>query len=1008
MTKKISILFCRRPGPLTVYLFIPYSNPNREYLGIGATSFVNPPEILFALLTKIHTLLVLPGKSTLALLLTDDQSLRAVEESDEFTVIHDTPVRSVIGTTTTVSHTTFPEPFFDKVKDVVYYDCPGFGDSRQAKPHIEIANAIFLKRVAEHAETLKVLVVVNHFSVRRGADRIDFLETLTHLNNLFNVTSFSGGIGLVVTKVEHHASDEKVVSNIARFLKEVQENLQITSSQDELEPRKLLIEEFLQKGDNGTYDRISIFRRPTTPGLLSTNQPIQKNKKAIQEMVDALAAIRHSNDDVGYVLSTKARLLIKKVHEQLEDQTMEEIRSWSESMEKALVGMLDQNSTLHEAWSASQLEANFELSRLPLMQEMLSLQHITDYMSRFQPSIDHEAEDVVSNNARAMEFLQKVDARINAGSWTEAHQVLQRTSEKIEKSLKNSFGSVLDNLVTHLRKQYPKSFPSTEVSSTEQLTTYVQRHLGCIANHQQGNVKKWQVNSTTDKTETVNNTESLLSCFEVIKSDDKIKEVEWLKEKSILITQFPVERYELFNRRLWLPMEVFFRSFLLMINRFSVKFDEVKEELVVHGDVLSIKKVVNSPDLAVYRGKMKKLSIIARHTIFLDTEVNGTDLNQGESLDLTIISPIWWASPGHKINLDGKPGARYPNTTRLFGAHGRPGVRGGNAGNFHGLGLDFRGTKLNVSAKGGNGGPGEDGADGEPGKQGISVETPSCNPTLDSHVTIVGGKYGYVCRSPSSNVIQHTCKPGDIAAFNGGPGSPGSEGGHGGQGGYGGQGGRVSVWRQGEGQYVSGSCDGGQWMVHEVFETGAKGLDGQGGIGGQGGLEGVETNFEVKTAQLGLRRTKRFWPLLFMAAWGATAGSIATNFISENKRSGSPTTYQPVVHHVQVVCSLERLGVQNHTTLSSRASPGKNGTAGVFKHDHLSTISGQQPPTKDLDLNCSIIQPDMLELLTDPDAAFESFDQSLISSSTVESFQKQIELETTTTHTSTTEEVRNP
>ncbi len=813
--------------------------------------------------------------------------MKAVEEGGDYTIVQEARrAVSAIGTETSVSHTTFPEAYVDKVGDVVYYDCPGFADSRQATPHVEIANAVFLKNVADHAKKLKVLVAVNHFSVRRSADRSDFLDTLTLMKDLFNVTAFRGGIGLVVTKVEHKASDQEVIGYIAAFLKGVKRNLHITSSQEDLQQRKLLLEEFLRKNESGAYNRISIFRRPTSTGPLNTNEPIQMNKMAIQSMVDSLVSIGHDVDDVGYVLSTRARLLTKDVHVQLSKQTVGQIQHWAESLERTMQEMLDPDSKAKKSWSARQLEHRFALSQLPAMEELVSLQRITNYMIKFESSIDKEAVDVVANNARAMAFLQKVDPSIGNSSWTEAHQVLQKTSGSINRSLQKYFGETLDRLTNWLKIEYPQSFPTATLSSTELLTRFVEQHQSCIAEHQRERMKRWQLNESIDRSEAMEDTKSVLSCFEAVTATKNLEEVVWLKEKILLMSNSSGEVYDLLNTRMWQPMEVFFGRFLQIINRFSVKFDNKKQELVVHGDILSINKVVNSHEVATYRGKMKKLSIVARHTIFIDTQVNGTDLNKGESLDLIIISPIWWASVGHRIHLDGKLGAaRNSETTRPFGAHGRPGVDGGNAGNFFGLGLDFRGTNLSVSARGGDGGPGEAGVGGEPGKQGETVENPSCSYSYVSssyNTTILGVKYGYKCRNRSQNLARNFCKPDDILTVNGGPGSPGGDGGHGGEGGRGGQGGWAYVLKRNtnsnleEEPNFQRQCRGLSVVIDASFNPGAKGPNGKGGIGGQGGMEGFKTEFELKKAMGGNRRKKRFLPIFAMLpALGLAAGAAA-------------------------------------------------------------------------------------------------------------------------------------
>ncbi len=265
--------------------------------------------------------LCIPGKSTLALLLTDDASLVAEKRLGEYRIIQNIEGRSRIGKKTTVSHTTFPEPFVDS-NGVVYYDCPGFADSRKKTPHIEIANAMFIKRVGEYAQQLKVLVAVNSFSIGPTADRNDFLETLSHVSNLFNVTAFAGSVGVVITKVNKPGdTDNQITKDIAEFMLDVRDQLPETSSENELEQKQKLIDEFLKQDSDGSFSRIAIFRSPGTAGSLDKQQPIMKNKADIREMVSSLQAVSHKNDDIGFVLSDSARLLTKDVHAQVKTRT---------------------------------------------------------------------------------------------------------------------------------------------------------------------------------------------------------------------------------------------------------------------------------------------------------------------------------------------------------------------------------------------------------------------------------------------------------------------------------------------------------------------------------------------------------------------------------------------------------------------------------------------------------------------------------------------------------------
>jgi hypothetical protein len=188
-------------------------------------------------------------------------------------------------------------------------------------------------------------------------------------------------------------------------------------------------------------------------------------------------------------------------------------------------------------------------------------------------------------------------------------------------------------------------------------------------------------------------------------------------------------------------------------------------------------------------------------------------------------------------------------------------------------------------------------------------------------------------------------------------------------------------------------CSEASVVVSTAFEPGAKGHNGKGGIGGQGGVEGMTTQFEVKTVQHINRRRKRFshW---FTSLSNAVQGGVkkhvdsviggarkhVDNVIREvrkpvddvigaiNALKGNSKPHQPIVRHVQLICSLESRGAQDHTTWSARAPSGKNGQTGSLYHS-TNTASSTKQIT---DLSCSTLQASILQKLTDPAVAFES------------------------------------
>src|SRR5277367_653677 len=139
-----------------------------------------------------------------------------------------------IGTATIKSKTIFPELVLDQNTGAAYYDCPGFSDTRSTSN--DIATSYFIKKVADHAENLRMVFVVSYPSVRKGVDRLDFMKLLRHSTDFIrDVDKFKTSIAMVVSKVENRnvkigknyslVSDENVIVGIAGFLQDVRQGL---------------------------------------------------------------------------------------------------------------------------------------------------------------------------------------------------------------------------------------------------------------------------------------------------------------------------------------------------------------------------------------------------------------------------------------------------------------------------------------------------------------------------------------------------------------------------------------------------------------------------------------------------------------------------------------------------------------------------------------------------------------------------------------------------------------
>lgn len=98
---------------------------------------------------------------------------------------------------------------------------------------------------------------------------------------------------------------------------------------------------------------------------------------------------------------------------------------------------------------------------------------------------------------------------------------------------------------------------------------------------------------------------------------------------------------------------------------------------------------------------LRKIHVYATHTVFIDGDIDG----KGKRLEVVIMAPNWFFYGDRSFNLMGSDSG--PVTTATVAAKpnseakaGVPGLPGGNAGSFYGIGLKFiNGEKLKIIGK---------------------------------------------------------------------------------------------------------------------------------------------------------------------------------------------------------------------------------------------------------------------------------------------------------------------
>lgn len=215
------------------------------------------------------------GKSSLTHFIAGDLSkLKAVPTTDDpYTteyLIEDTDSRISDRNSTTISKTIVPELFIDH-DSKVWYDCLGFSDTRNTS--VEIATTYFVKSVIDRTQNVKLVFAVNHASVTRGYDRIDFDKMIKHGSKLLkNIDAYKLSVALVVTKVNSvtvigrkivQIPEWSIVKSVGQFLTEYKQSLEATGG---TETQRKLVTALLKQSKEGNYTQIGVFWRPEEPG----------------------------------------------------------------------------------------------------------------------------------------------------------------------------------------------------------------------------------------------------------------------------------------------------------------------------------------------------------------------------------------------------------------------------------------------------------------------------------------------------------------------------------------------------------------------------------------------------------------------------------------------------------------------------------------------------------------------------------------------------------------------
>lgn len=625
------------------------------------------------------------GKSTLASLLSGAE-LESVEiegsEGDFRIEDKNDKISGVCGTT---SKTITPNLMVDESNGIVFYDCPGFSDSRGVK--VDMAATFATRKLMNHAESTKFVFTVAYSSVQVAiGDRLDFLELVRFATGLIkDMEKYRDGIALVVTKVPNKyvkkkgqpklIDDASNIESFANFLRQTRLDLQNktleASTEDErqiIAKKMLFIDILLEKKEN-EYFKIGMMRLADEGGPLSEIPVIQSEKEAMLKMIsENLRYIPKGDNDFGYIISDKSKVHLNEITEELKTKLITDFAIISSDIRKYFLQKEKQSSRSLRRSIDTAAMLDQKLSQIISSQPQDFLKQFTDVVDDLGVSFPTNEFNKFCKYIEFLDFVQ-VFSTSNLTIPTEIlNQVLnQRLYLKNSQSWYNFLKTLREKLSTYDVQQRSNDFDGSKLMS---LSINIENAERSVA-------------------------------------DLEIKSLIDLVDPNIYAT---IEHLYVNTFKLKLLQGIWSQSML----KVSEDCSEDPKRLTVKGYNVLMSDVIESkcwPN-ATY------VEMFALNKLFLDADIDR------EAMYLSIIAPVWEivlnkVSPSRQIKLNGGNASNYDSSAQNAsvlpdaGAHGLPGISGGPGGQFFGFGQFVNDKNLQVQLVGGKGGNGQDGGNGK-------------------------------------------------------------------------------------------------------------------------------------------------------------------------------------------------------------------------------------------------------------------------------------------------------
>lgn len=258
------------------------------------------------------------GKSFVSCLLIGDETLEAIEGDLYQIVIIDQNGRVSTGPITQ-SRTVAPDRMTDG--EYTYFDCPGFDDTRGTANDISVS--YFIRRLIDHANTLKFVFVTNYAAFT--SDRNSFPNLAAHATAMIkNITNYEDGIMLIVNKTPNERRNGELLADEVYYQRIINELNKIKNQKiDEnnasnnaatIEQNKNTIEfiDVILKADGTTgSDKIGIVREVEDIGFINDMEIYQTQRQFLQQIINKnLKFIPKIDEDFEHTISDRSKIIL--------------------------------------------------------------------------------------------------------------------------------------------------------------------------------------------------------------------------------------------------------------------------------------------------------------------------------------------------------------------------------------------------------------------------------------------------------------------------------------------------------------------------------------------------------------------------------------------------------------------------------------------------------------------------------------------------------------------------